>query len=179
MLKILPVAGSNSKQALGWSIEALLVTKVDDRRLAAKSVPTVPACNTGSGVRQKAKRFISFRKKLPVFYNNCLKKKKCALFLSLVYRSVRFQADRLYRGCTNHTHPCCKRHAIWRPVCKCSYLASVRYSTLRHITLIEKLSSLTVLDEVYNWIEDFIVQSWASGDVKAGVIQGSSLGPAA
>lgn len=66
---------------------------------------------------------------------------------------------------------------------------SKAFDTVRHATLMEKLSTLAVPDEVYNWIKDFLdghshctkfgldVSPFA--DIMASVIQGSSLGPAA
>jgi len=66
---------------------------------------------------------------------------------------------------------------------------SKAFDTVRHATLMEKLSTLAVPDEVYNWIKDFLeghshctkfgldVSPFA--DIMDSVIQGSSLGPAA
>jgi len=65
---------------------------------------------------------------------------------------------------------------------------SKAFDSVRHATLMEKLSSLSVPDEVYNWIKNFLdghshctkfessVSTFA--DIMASVIQGSSLGPA-
>jgi len=65
---------------------------------------------------------------------------------------------------------------------------SKAFDTMRHATLMEKLSTLAVPDEVYNWIKDFLeghshctkfgLDVSLFADIMASVIQGSSLGPA-
>ena len=65
---------------------------------------------------------------------------------------------------------------------------SKAFDTVRHSTLIDKMSKLQMPDQVFNWIKDFFdghthctryageTSSFAS--IKASVIQGSGLGPA-
>lgn len=66
---------------------------------------------------------------------------------------------------------------------------SKAFDTVRHATLVEKVTKLDMPDQVFNWIKDFFdghthctafageISSYAS--IQASVIQGSGLGPAA
>jgi len=85
----------------------------------------------------------------------------------------------------SHTEPVMLSDAPYVRVFSLDF--SKAFDTVRHATLMEKLSTLAVPDEVYNWIKDFLeghshctkfgldVSPFA--DITASVIQGSSLGP--
>ena len=62
------------------------------------------------------------------------------------------------------------------------------FDTVRHETLMTKMATLRIPDNIYNWINDFFGEHYhctkfdgqcsSVAEVKASVIQGSALGPA-
>jgi len=62
------------------------------------------------------------------------------------------------------------------------------FNTVRHVTLMRKLATLRIPDNIYNWINDFFGEHYhctgfdgqcsSVAEVKVSVIQGSPLGPA-
>ena len=66
---------------------------------------------------------------------------------------------------------------------------SKAFDTVRHATLMHKLAMMQIPDSIYNWVRDFFTdrhhstryagQTSTVADIKASVIQGSGLGPAA